>query len=246
MIKGNYEVEVLVNGNSAKEYFHNGNVYIEGRDGSRYRIRVRNNGYSKIKAVVSVDGLSVLDGQPASLLGRGYIINGYSSLVIDGWRSSDDTVNEFFFTDNENSYSVRSENGGENLGIIGVSIVEEKNDYGLSRLLKEDPMVVKPPYYGDFNVSNPKVYSAVNLCSAGVSGSVNTVKNSVGTGWGKEKDSQVIKVGFNGKDYPSEVFEIRYDTMSGLRKRGVNVYKTPSYVDGPHAFPGEYCKPPVK
>lgn len=249
MIKGNYEVEVLVNGSSTKEFLHKGKIFIEGKEGSHYRIRVKNNGYSRIKAVVSVDGLSVLDGQPATLLGRGYIISGRSALIIDGWRSSDDKVNEFFFTDHSNSYSVRSENGGENLGIIGVAIVEENQQHWTGAW--DEMTFISPLAVPNIKTMGVATTTGNTLTASGVNTAYSYnasagITNAVGTGWGKEKESQVQKVSFNGKSQPSEVFEINYDSMNGLRKRGVDIHKRPVYVDGPQAFPGEYCKPPIK
>ena len=205
MLKGNYEVEVLVNGNPVREYVHKGKFYIEGRKEVPYRIKVRNNGHSRIKAVISVDGLSVLSGEEATLLGRGYIINGYDSLVVEGWRKNDNNVAEFYFSDRENSYSVRSGNGRENIGVIGVSIVEEETIYNNYKIKHIDggTTTTVTPFYGQINNSSHSTPS-IELNSMTCSNNVSMCNvNTIGTGWGKELNSSVTSVSFNSKGYPS-------------------------------------------
>ena len=89
MQKSNYEVEVLVNGHPIKEYYKDGKIYIEGRKGCEYSLRIKNNGWKKIVVIPTIDGVSVMNGKQASYDSPGYIISGYNSLTIDGWRTSD-------------------------------------------------------------------------------------------------------------------------------------------------------------
>src|SRR3990167_11362661 len=127
MTKNNYEVDILINGRPVKKYKHEGKLYIEGRKGSRFSLRIRNNGWDEILAVPSVDGLSVMDGKLCSIdKSRGYIIKAHSAVTIDGWRTSDKEVAEFYFSDLDNSYAERSGNGVQNTGIIGVAIFGKK------------------------------------------------------------------------------------------------------------------------
>ena len=230
MLKGNYEVEILVNGSPVKEYDHKGRVYIKGKEGSAYKIKVRNNGCVRIKAVISVDGLSVMDGEGASLDGRGYIVNGFSNLVVDGWRKSDSAVAEFYFSDPSKSYAARSEKDRGNIGIIGVSIIEEA--YITPTYTCEGSAIT----YRDL----PKGTMGLSVTNCSYSAQL----NSIGTGWGNEKSSNVTSVIFNGKSAPSNVFEIYYDTHDGLAKRGVDMDKHVVYVDSPQAFPTGFCKSP--
>lgn len=246
MYKGNYEVEVLINGRSAKEYYHEGKIYIEGREGTSYKIKVRNNGCNRVKAVISVDGLNVISGEEATLLGRGYIINGYNSLTVDGWRKSNSNVHEFYFSDIGKSYSVRSGKGDKNIGVIGVSIVEEEraNPWFVTYTAAGRGFdYTKYPITCDAGYSNNYLSVGSTDCSSYESSKVNC-SNTIGTGWGKELRSDVVDVDFNSKGYPAETFEIFYDTIKGLRKRGISLDRHPSYVDSPKAFPGSYCTPP--
>ena len=125
MLKQSYEVEVLVNGKPAKEYAHSGKVYIEGRKGTHFSIRIRNNSYSRKLFIPTIDGLSVMNGETGDFNSSGYIVSSHDSITIDGWRTSDKEVAEFFFSSPEGSYAKKIKNG-DNLGVIGVAVFEEE------------------------------------------------------------------------------------------------------------------------
>lgn len=102
-----------------------GRALVIGDDGARYRIVVRNGTSARFEIVASVDGLDVIDGNPASTDRRGYIVDPYGQLVIDGFRTSDDQVAAFRFGRVADSYAART-SGDANVGIIGVAIFAEK------------------------------------------------------------------------------------------------------------------------
>lgn len=128
MLKSSYEVEILINGKPAKEYYHDGKVYIEGREGTHFSIKLRNNSYSRKLFVPTIDGLSVMNGEEGSYKSSGYIVNGYDSITIDGWRTSEKDVAEFYFSSPQGSYRQKMEKGN-NLGLIGVAVFDEVYRY---------------------------------------------------------------------------------------------------------------------
>ena len=67
-----YEAQVLVHGKPVKEIPHLGETYIEGRIGTEYAIRFKNNSLRKVMAVISVDGVNVVTGEPAKI-GRAHV-----------------------------------------------------------------------------------------------------------------------------------------------------------------------------
>lgn len=262
MIRSNYEVEVLINGKAAREYGHQGQAFIEGKKGTPFTIRIKNNGYQRILAVPTIDGLSVMDGKPASYDSPGYIINGYGSYTVDGWRVSDDKVNEFFFTDIEDSYASQKKEG-QNVGIIGCAIFEEK--------IKMPDIVYKLCDHGNhdchchdqwhkhwdrsvtlFNTgSTATSINALNVTNTMSSNmqsmanpQINMVKQDIGTGWGEERESRVTTVSFERKGSPQAVFELRYNTRKELERMGINFNERVAYVA--RAFPGQYCEPPKR
>ena len=103
-----------------------GRTFAIGEAGARYVIHVQNNSGFRFECVASVDGLDVIDGQPASYEKRGYVIAPYSSLEIDGFRRSDEAVAAFRFSSVRGSYTARSGQGDRNVGVIGIALFQER------------------------------------------------------------------------------------------------------------------------
>lgn len=102
-----------------------GRSYVMGSDGGRYSIRIENRTGARFEAVASVDGLDVIDGQPGSFEKRGYLIQPWATLEIDGFRRSDDAVAAFRFGRVRDSYAAKKGND-RNVGVIGVAVFEER------------------------------------------------------------------------------------------------------------------------
>lgn len=127
MLRNNFEFSVLVKGSSIKEYEHNGATFIEGKEGTEFSLRLKNNTHQRCLAVITVDGKSVIDGTPGSVDdGGGYVVNAYSSVTIPGWRLDDSQVAKFVFSDKEDSYAVAAGDGDDNVGVIGCAVFFEK------------------------------------------------------------------------------------------------------------------------
>lgn len=103
-----------------------GRQYAVGEAGSRYTIVVQNNTRYRFECVATVDGLDVIDGQAGSFVKRGYLIQPYATLEIDGWRRSANEVAAFRFSSVRGSYSNRSGQGSANVGVIGVALFNER------------------------------------------------------------------------------------------------------------------------
>lgn len=270
MLKSNYEVEILVNGHPIKEYLHkDGRYFVEGRKGQEYSIKIRNNGYQRILAVPTVDGLSVLNGKEASYDSSGYIINGYSSYTIKGWRRSNSEVAEFYFSDPSESYASRKDKG-QNLGVIGVAIFREKVSYKPVEVIVKHEHHHWPCHDIFCPICNPKPfnwdYSWPKYSSGGSLGSANDIPNNImmcsascenknykqeerslsaglGTGWGQTIEDKVQTIDFDKESSPDAVFEFYYNTRENLEKAGIDLSLRPVYVS-PQAFPNQYCEPP--
>jgi hypothetical protein len=125
---GAYEVEVLVGGVSAPSFFHAGETYVMGQMGERYTLRVWNRSGRRIEAVVSVDGRDVVDGRPADVRKRGYLVPAWGFVDIDGWRLSQRQAAAFRFTSVADSYAGRM-GSARNVGVIGVAVFPERVYY---------------------------------------------------------------------------------------------------------------------
>src|SRR5688572_8235161 len=75
-----YPVEFTIltdNRNPLTEYKKNGKIYVEGRKNSNYVLQVTNKSMTRYEIVISVDGLDIIDGEPAISTKRGYILSPY-------------------------------------------------------------------------------------------------------------------------------------------------------------------------
>jgi hypothetical protein len=104
----------------------NGRIYVVGETGRRYQIIVRNNGENRVEAVLSVDGLDVMDGRRASFKKGGYILRPHERLVVDGFRQSMDKVAAFRFGSVRESYAHEKYHNSSNVGVIGIAVFDER------------------------------------------------------------------------------------------------------------------------
>lgn len=102
-----------------------GKNFIVGQNGQRYVIQIKNNTGSRIEAVATVDGLDVIDGRDGSFSKRGYIVSPFSTVEIDGFRQSTETVASFRFGSVGGSYAARK-GKARNVGVIGIAFFHER------------------------------------------------------------------------------------------------------------------------
>lgn len=160
MIKNKQEISILVNGNSVKEYQHEGNTFIEAKSGSSFSIKLKNNYSGRVMAVVSVDGVDVITGENASETESGYVIGSNSSIEIKGYRVDSEHEASFKFIE-KNSGKGYAEFKGDssNAGVIGIRFYSEDNTLNfedIEKILKD----IKPKKDDtfDFPPSYPKPY----------------------------------------------------------------------------------------
>ena len=112
-------------GSALPGYTVGGRTYAVGEAGDRYQLVVQNQTPARFEAVLSVDGLDVIDGRPANYGKRGYIVAPYGSLTVDGFRQSEATVAAFRFGSVRGSYAARQGND-RNVGVVGLAIFHER------------------------------------------------------------------------------------------------------------------------
>ena len=99
--------------------------FVVGEEGRRYSIVVRNRSDLRLEIVLSVDGLDVIDGRPASLRKLGYILNPHQKLVVEGFRQSTEAVAAFRFGSVRESYAAEKYHNTRNVGVIGIALFNE-------------------------------------------------------------------------------------------------------------------------
>jgi hypothetical protein len=101
-------------------------TFVLGEPGARYNIRVSNPTSERVEVVVTVDGRDVVSGELGDYVKqRGYLIEPWDSVLIEGFRRSLDDVAAFRFTDRRESYSARR-GTPQHVGVIGAAFFTEK------------------------------------------------------------------------------------------------------------------------
>jgi hypothetical protein len=265
-------VELVSPSGGLSSYWHQGVSYVEGRMGERYNIRLTNHSGARVEAVVTVDGRDVLSGDLGDYRKhRGYVLEPYASVTIEGFRQSLDYVAAFRFADVRSSYS-SLRGTPQHVGVIGVATFKEQQ----ARRWGRAPQPVAPPprpYYEPYGgardersrgdapaaESAPQASAPARKSSAdesvGYGGSASFAPpprgNRLGTEYGETTYSSVREVSFKRDNprRPDGVITMYYDSREGLRARGVPVdpppppvYYNPPY--NPQPFPDSRFAPP--
>jgi hypothetical protein len=184
-------------GRSLSVHWHRGRAYVAGRPGDEYRLRLRNRGGERVLAVVSVDGVNVVTGEPAALPQSGYVLPPWGTVDIRGWRKSLSQTAAFYFTDLADSYAGRT-GRPDNVGVIGVA------------LFRERPRRPMPPR---------SLGRAEQSASAAPPAEA---EDRLGTGHGRREHSPAHYVRFErASATPAETITLYYDSRRNLLARGV-------------------------
>lgn len=126
LVGGAVEVSIVSSwDNPLPSLYANGRAFIIGDSSDRYAIRLTNHSRERYEVVASVDGLDVITGTEATFAHHGYILAPWSTLRIEGFRESADTVRAFRFGDLSESYAV-GRGFGRDIGVIGVALFGER------------------------------------------------------------------------------------------------------------------------
>lgn len=135
------------NASCIKSYTDNGyRRFVQGSSGASYSIVIKNVCKCRVQVVLSVDGLDVLDGKPASVNRAGYVIEPGKTLAVEGFRTSYDRVAEFQFSSVSQSYANLRHGDTRNVGVIGLAAYIEKG---------ADPWTWMPTEVNQRQTANP-------------------------------------------------------------------------------------------
>ena len=226
-----------------------GTTYVLGEPGDRYNIRVQNPTGERIEVVVTVDGRDAISGDVGDYVAqRGYLIEPWGSLLVEGFRRSLDEVAAFRFTGQSGSYSARR-GTPQHVGVIGVAVFPEKlrppapvwrprrryhpeseyrapasppraadGDAPRAQGSRSAPSAATEVYKDDAAPRKRKSESA----DARGSGSG---PSNIGTEYGERESSSVVEVAFERRSptHPAVVLRLRYDDYDGLTARGIDL-----------------------
>lgn len=257
------DLRILVDGNPVRKYFdRDGKIWVEARHGSRFEIKLTNDGWQRVLAVVSVDGLNIIDGKHENPeTAKGYIINSYSSATIPGWKTGPDSAREFYFTaDSSASYSKKIGADERNIGVIAAAFYKEKikpvtwntHVYSPNYTYTDSTGIRYRHRYGNSNCTGQSVGNTIELSSvvhnpqetvysascSSIMPDIEPTKMAVGSG--DKVEYKTYKTEFERGEL-SSMITIYYDSYEGLRRRGV-ILEDKNYRNLPQAFPnGEFC-----
>jgi hypothetical protein len=125
-VRAPFDVQIMrENGDSLPTYASHDRYYVQGNAGERYIIRIVNPTPRRVEAVVSVDGLDVIDGESGDLRKRGYVVPAYGETRVEGFRTSQADVATFRFSSVHESYA-GMKGKARNVGVVAVAIFEEQ------------------------------------------------------------------------------------------------------------------------
>lgn len=256
-----YDVRIVNDHGSTLDMFAKaGRYYVRGEQGERYAVVVRNPTHRRVEAVVTVDGLDVIDGEAGSLAKRGYIIEPYGEVKIEGFRTSVQNVATFRFASVAASYAGRK-GQARNVGVIAVAVFEQaappprpRPSYRIPWPSRreapgyDDGAAEKAPRSSAAPSSAPRAPSASGQGRAGAADAEASAvadkseqardqdenRPGLGTEFGEGRWSQVSYTKFvRASQRPSGITELRYNDTDGLAALGI--YPQPPYHDEAYA-----------
>ena len=158
-VRAPYDVTLVSDtGDVLSTYAHKGRYYVMGDAGDRYIIRVKNPTARRVEAVITVDGLDVVDGEPGDLNKRGYIVPPYGELNVEGFRTSEANVATFRFSSVGDSYAGKK-GKARNVGVIAVALFEEVPPPPPTEIIVDGPRAgISGGTYGDTGMDDKYDY----------------------------------------------------------------------------------------
>ena len=196
---------VTDNGQSLSFYPHRNSqglkkVYAEAVRGDHYRIVVRNNLNRRVGVVVAVDGRNIISGQKSWLKNseRMYILEPYAVNEYSGWRTGQERVNRFYFTDVPDSYAAAFGDTSA-MGVIALAVYPEIQRY-------KRPADLSTTAPGP----RPQADAEAKASARG------EASQSAGTGYGREEYSPSRQVSFDPEKRAVETILVKYEWRATL------------------------------
>lgn len=183
-------------------------AWLEAVHGENYSIRVYNNSDRRVGLVIAVDGRNIISGQKSHLKNheRMYIVDPWQTVTYQGWRTSSNTINRFYFTDVENSYA-EAFNDKSAMGVIALAVFPERLPEPRPRKKRVYPYENSAPSAGmeetQDSVSGDRMESKRKSQQAG-------------TGFGQSEYSYARRVHFEPVKRASEKHFLKYEWRQTL------------------------------
>jgi hypothetical protein len=182
--------------------------YVEARKGEHYSIVIQNRTAERIGVVVAVDGRNIISGKRSDLRSTEdmYLVNAYDQGRYDGWRTDQDTVHRFYFTDPGDSYSMRTFSDISSIGVIAVAAYREKD---------------RPCPRQEEMGKQESAPAAPSASSGERSKSLAARDEAAGTGFGESRFSPTVRVAFDPERTPFQKTLVKYEWREVLCRKGI-------------------------
>lgn len=234
------------------QYHGRGDVWVPGKPGHGYAVRLTNTSGERVLVVLSVDGVNAISGEDADPAQAGYVLGPWQSTEITGWRKSLDDVAQFYFTDLPDSYAART-GRPDNVGVIGAAVFRE------ARPIRQYPHYESPyplpPTYPrrrqDSGASPTAPIDQANeseIADTSVSADRAIARQRIGTGHGARERSPVQRTDFvRATRRPAQIVQLRYDAPARLAALGLlPQWQAPHHLRGPQPFPRGFVDDPPR
>lgn len=229
----------------------NGKLYVAGKPGHRYAVRLSNRTGARVMAVLSVDGVNAVSGETAGAEQNGYVLDAWQSTEINGWRKSLDEVAQFNFTALPNSYAAQTGRPA-NVGVIGVAVFTEQQPR--PRPKDRIGIAAAPPAPHESSAARESGAAAADSMAESESAAPQSPRaiarkqesrgERLGTGHGEREWSRVTTTTFQrASSRPAEQIAIWYDSYANLAARGI-VPRRPLASTEPNPFPNGFVADP--
>ena len=205
-------------------------VYAEAVKGDHYRIEVRNRLNRRVGLVIAVDGRNIISGEKSRLRNseRMYILEPYGSGEFAGWRTGQERINRFYFTDVPDSYAAAF--GDESaMGVISVAAYPEQRRCEPPPIPMSQPSPFSGRSYGGMGekgsaASDRAAVAPAAPAAKGMKKEAARAEQDLegaGTGYGREEYSPVETVAFEAEKRAVETIHFKYEWRSTLCRLGV-------------------------
>jgi hypothetical protein len=187
--------------------------YLQAEKGARYEVRIRNQTGQRLGLVIAVDGRNIINGRKSEL-GRDepmYVLDAWTTQEYAGWRADLEAINEFYFTDWNDSYAEAFGDRSAR-GVIAVAAYREVAPAPAPRNLRPE-------------AAADSVERAA--ASAPLEGRAHDKSarrsESAGTGYGERRTDRAVRVEFVSREHADSRHFIKYEWRSTLcRKRVID------------------------
>lgn len=229
-------------------------VYAEAVKGDHYRIEVRNRLNRRVGLVIAVDGRNIISGEKSWLKSseRMYILEPYGYGEFAGWRTGQDRINRFYFTDVPDSYAAAF--GDESaMGVITVAAYPEARRYIAPKPIAQSTPYMERGYdvFGYESANRPTPKPSASAASAAPAARsekkaarAELASESAGTGYGSEEYSPVETVAFDPESRATETIHIKYEWRRTLCRLGITRCEAPLPPANRLWDNGGYAPPP--